>query len=68
MSRSCCGRSPASARCAGSARRSGPGTADQPHIAPVLESLRRIAAMVAVGPVECRPVTVSRTPAAALAV
>jgi len=30
------------------------GTADQPHIAPVLESLRRIAAMVAVGPVECR--------------
>jgi DNA-binding transcriptional LysR family regulator len=31
------------------------GTADQPHIAPVLESLRRIAAAVAEGPVECRP-------------
>ena len=30
------------------------GTADQPHIAPVLESLRRVAATVAVGPVECR--------------
>lgn len=44
------------------------GTADQPHIAPVLDSLRRIAAGVALGPVECRPVTVSRTPAAALAV
>lgn len=31
------------------------GTADQPHIAPVLDSLRRIAAAVAVGPVQCRP-------------
>ena len=30
------------------------GTADQPHIAPVLESLRRIALRVAEGPVECR--------------
>src|SRR6478736_4256293 len=30
------------------------GTADQPHIAPVLESLRRISAAVAIGPVECR--------------
>ena len=30
------------------------GTADQPHIAPVLASLRKIAASVAVGPVECR--------------
>jgi DNA-binding transcriptional LysR family regulator len=30
------------------------GTADQPHIAPVLEALRRIAADVAVGPVACR--------------
>jgi len=31
------------------------GTADQPHIAPVLDALRRTAAEVAVGPVECRP-------------
>ncbi len=30
------------------------GTANQPHIAPVLESLRRISAEVAVGPLECR--------------
>jgi DNA-binding transcriptional LysR family regulator len=30
------------------------GTADQPHIAPVLESLRRISSAVAQGPVECR--------------
>ncbi len=30
------------------------GTADQPHIAPVLEALRRISAEVAVGPLECR--------------
>jgi DNA-binding transcriptional LysR family regulator len=43
------------------------GTADQPHIAPALESLRRIAAGVARGPVECRPVSVSPTPARALA-
>jgi DNA-binding transcriptional LysR family regulator len=40
------------------------GTADQPHIAPVLDSLRRIAAGVALGPVECRPVSVGRSPAA----
>jgi DNA-binding transcriptional LysR family regulator len=38
------------------------GTADQPHIAPVLESLRRIAAMVAVGPVECRARAVATSP------
>jgi len=31
------------------------GTADQPHIAPVLTSLRRAAADVADGPLECRP-------------
>ena len=30
------------------------GTADQPHIAPVLEALRRISAEVAIGPLECR--------------
>ena len=35
------------------------GTADQPHIAPVLAALRRIARGVALGPVECRPVVVS---------
>jgi len=32
------------------------GTAEQPHIAPVLTSLRRAAADVADGPLECRPV------------
>ena len=48
-SRSSCGRSPGSARSAGSARRSGRAPPIQPHIAPVLESLRRIAAAVAVG-------------------
>jgi DNA-binding transcriptional LysR family regulator len=31
------------------------GTAEQPHIAPVLTSLRRAAADVADGPLECRP-------------
>jgi len=31
------------------------GTADQPHIGPVLSSLRRAAADVADGPLECRP-------------
>src|ERR1700712_2946476 len=41
------------------------GTADQPHIAPVLESLRRISAAVAIGPVECRAKrSVPDTPAA----
>jgi DNA-binding transcriptional LysR family regulator len=30
------------------------GTADQPHVAPVLDSLRRISAAVAIGPLECR--------------
>ncbi len=30
------------------------GTADQPHIAPVLQALRRISAEVADGPLECR--------------
>ena len=41
------------------------GTADQPHIAPVLASLRRIAAGVAVGPVECRAQrSIPDTPAA----
>ena len=30
------------------------GTGDQPHIAPVLDSLRRVAGQVARGPVECR--------------
>jgi DNA-binding transcriptional LysR family regulator len=40
------------------------GTADQPHIAPVLESLRRVAATVAVGPVECRGDRAAMTPAA----
>lgn len=30
------------------------GTADQPHIAPALESLRRVAAGVARGPIACR--------------
>ncbi len=42
------------------------GTADQPHIAPVLASLRKIAAGVALGPVECRAKrAVPDTPAAA---
>lgn len=41
------------------------GTADQPHIAPVLASLRKIAANVATGPVECRTRrSVPDTPAA----
>jgi DNA-binding transcriptional LysR family regulator len=44
------------------------GTADQPHIAPVLDSLRGIATTVALGPVECRPVVVRRDPSEALAV
>jgi DNA-binding transcriptional LysR family regulator len=43
------------------------GTADQPHIAPVLASLRKIAAAVAVGPVECRSVRTPNVPTAALA-
>lgn len=40
------------------------GTADQPHIAPALESLRRVAAGVARGPLACRSVTPGPAPIA----
>ncbi|ACV78414.1 transcriptional regulator, LysR family [Nakamurella multipartita DSM 44233] len=40
------------------------GTADQPHIAPALESLRRVAAGVARGPLACRSVTRGPAPIA----